>query len=132
VKYLFDTNVCILISRKTNPHLLERLKSLNQGEAGMSVVSYCELLFGAHKSQRPAHNTRTVNHIAEAIPVVPFFADAANHYGHIRKTLEQKGTPIGPLDLLIAAHALALKLTLVTNNIREFQRVEGLRVEDWC
>jgi tRNA(fMet)-specific endonuclease VapC len=132
VKYLFDTNICIFISRKTNPLLLEKLKSLNQGEAGMSVVTYCELLFGAHKSQRPAYNTRAVNHIAEVIPVLPFLPDVANHYGHIRKILEQKGTPIGPLDLLIAAHALSLKLTLVTNNTREFRRVEGLLVEDWC
>ena len=132
MKYLFDTNICIFISRKNNPLLLQRLESLNQGDAGMSVVSYCELLFGAHRSLRPAHNMRTINHIAEAIPVLPFFPDVANHYGHIRKTLELKGTTIGPLDLLIAAHALALKLTLVTNNIGEFRRVEGLRVEDWC
>ena len=132
MKYLFDTNVCIFIARKTHPLLHERLKTLAEGEAAMSVVSYCELMFGAHKSQRAVSNIRTLNRLVEAIPVLPMFPEIAHRYGHIRKTLEIQGNPIGPLDLLIAAHALSLKLTLVTNNIREFRRVEGLQVEDWC
>ena len=98
----------------------------------MSVVSYCELMFGAHKTQRVVSNIRTLNRLAEAIPVLPIFPEIAHHLGHIRKTLELQSNPNGPLDLLIAAHALALKLTLVTNNVREFGRVEGLPLEDWC
>ena len=132
MKYLFDTNVCIFIAKKNHPLLHERLETLAEGDAAMSVVSYCELMFGAHKTKRVVPNIRTLNRLVEAIPVLPIFPEIAHRYGHIRKTLELQGNPLGSLDLLIAAHALALKLTVVSNNVREFGRVESLPVEDLC
>lgn len=98
----------------------------------MSVVSYLELIYGAEKSQRPKENLARVEQLEQLIPALPLDRTVGMHYGRVRADLERKGTSIGSYDLLIASHALALGLTLVTNNVREFGRVEGLRLENWA
>jgi tRNA(fMet)-specific endonuclease VapC len=97
----------------------------------MSVVTYLELVYGALKSQHPRENLAQIEHLRGLIPVLPLETDAAIRYGRLRAELERKGTLIGALDMLIASHALALGLTLVTNNVREFGRVPRLTVENW-
>jgi len=98
----------------------------------MSVVTYLELVYVAWKSQRVEANLATIEQLRLLIPVQPLDAAAAKHYGRLRASLEREGASIGSYDLLIAAHALSLDLTLVTNNLREFERVEGLRLENWA
>ncbi len=97
----------------------------------MSIVTYLELVYGAWKSARKQENVATVQELSRLILVQPLDTAVADHYGRIRSELERAGSPIGAYDLLIAAHALSLDLTLVTNNLREFARISGLRVENW-
>ena len=128
---LLDTNTCIYL---INQHPLEVLRKFNEyavGDIGISSVTAAELHFGVHKSQRPEENRRALEQFLLPLNVAPFDENAAAAYGHVRAQLEKQGTLIGPLDTLIAAHALSLDLTLVTNNLREFERVPGLEVENW-
>jgi tRNA(fMet)-specific endonuclease VapC len=130
-RYLLDTNTFIYIRRRRPPHVLARFDRLNIGEAAMSVVSCGELIFGIEKRPVPARGLATLAEISALIPVLPLPASAAPIYGTIRATLETKGETIGPNDYWIAAHAISLDLTLVTNNEREFERVNGLKIENW-
>jgi len=98
----------------------------------MSVVTFLELTYGACKSQRVVENLARLEQLERVVPAQPLDAQVARDYGRIRADLEQKGALIGAYDLLIAAHALSLGLTLVTNNVREFRRVPGLKVENWA
>jgi tRNA(fMet)-specific endonuclease VapC len=107
------------------------MEKLHPGDVGMSIVTYLELVSGAWKSSRKQENLATVQELSRLIPVQPLDSTVADHYGRVRSELERKGSPIGAYDLLIAAHTLALGLTLVTNNLREFARIPGLRVENW-
>ena len=97
----------------------------------MSAITYGELCFGAEKSSKPKETRHILEHLTALIPVLPLDTDAALYYGKIRQSLQVSGKPIGNNDLWIAAHALAGKLVLVTNNMTEFKRVPGLRVENW-
>lgn len=101
------------------------------GEIGVSSITVAELSYGAEKSSRPAQNLEALGKFLLPLELVTFGPEAAAAYGQIRATLEWAGTPIEPLDTLIAAHALSLGVTLVTNNLREFERVPDLQVEDW-
>jgi tRNA(fMet)-specific endonuclease VapC len=130
-KYLLDTNICIYIAKHQPPEVLSRFASLQVGEVAMSLISYGEFHFGAEKSQQSEQAHQKLNRLAELIGVLPLSTAVANYYGSIRSTLEKSGTPIGANDLWIAAHALAENLILVSNNLREFQRVPGLNVENW-
>lgn len=130
--YLLDTDICVYIARRKPGTIRARWEGMQVGELGMSVVTCLELVYGAIKSEQPEANLARVEELRENIPVVPLDAGVAKAYGRMRKTLEKKGTPIGPHDLVIAAHAVGLGLTLVTSNVREFARVEGLRVENWA
>jgi tRNA(fMet)-specific endonuclease VapC len=130
LRYLLDTNICIYIIKARPLHLLERFSKISVGEAAISVITFGELEFGARKSRRPA-SLATLTQIRELLPALPLDAAVAEQYGRIRADLEAGGRPLGGNDLWIAAHAMALKITLVTNNRREFDRVTGLHVEDW-
>tara|TARA_R110000787_G_scaffold275411_1_gene383956 strand:- start:1844 stop:2200 length:357 start_codon:yes stop_codon:yes gene_type:complete len=101
------------------------------GALCISTVTQAELIYGAMKSAHPESNLATIEQFAARLTVLDFDTNAAGHYGDIRSTLEKQGNIIGPYDLMIAGHARSLGLTLVTNNMREFERVDGLRVEDW-
>ncbi len=130
-RFLLDTNVCIELLRAGSPAMLDRMRRHEIDEIAISTITLAELQYGAKKSRRPAHHAILIAQFCAAIGILPFDHLAAETYGAVRATLEKAGTPIGPLDTLIAAHALATGLTVVTNNEREFGRVEGLRVENW-
>jgi len=128
--WLLDTNILIAAS-KAHPAVLAHLKKHTLGELLLSSVVWAELEFGIAKSARQAHNRQVFDAIARHLKMLPFSPQAARHYGQIRTDLERAGTPIGPNDMLIAAEALAQDATLVTDNIREFSRIKGLRLENW-
>lgn len=132
MRYLLDTNICIYISKRKPPQVLSRLQRLRPGDVGMSIVTHLELVYGAWKSQRVEANLAAIEQLRGLIPVQPLDVAVAGHYGRLRAELERAGTPIGAYDLIIAAHALSLGLTLVSNNRREFSRVRGLRVDNWA
>ena len=129
--FLLDTDTLIYILKRRPPSVAARFEKLSPEEVAVSAISMAELTFGAERSERPARGRRAVERVADVLAVLPFDADAARAYGRLRRHLEQRGTPMGALDTLIAAHALALRATLVTNNTREFARVPGLKVENW-
>ena len=131
MKWLLDTNVCIAVIRQRPESALRRLRGKQVGQVGLSTITLAELEFGAAKSQQPARARAALREVLLPLEVVPFDEAAADAYGTVRAVMEKKGRPIGPLDTLIAAHALALGTVLVTNNTREFRRVPGLSVEDW-
>ena len=131
MRYLLDTNICIYVIRRRPPQVLARFERCAIGDIGLSTVTLAELQYGVVKSASPERNQQALDAFTLPLEVVPFDAAAAVAYGPIRATLERQGTPIGAMDLLIAAHALSLGLTLVTNNPREFRRVEGLQMETW-
>jgi tRNA(fMet)-specific endonuclease VapC len=131
VKYLLDTNVCIDFLNRSHPSVIERVTSAYPEDLCLSSVVVAELRYGADRSRKRAENHERLDILIAEIPCVDFDLSAAWIYGRIRSTLEAKGSPIGPYDMMIAAHALSLELTLVTDNVREFQRVAGLKVENW-
>ena len=111
--------------------MLRRFEGYEVGEIGLSSVTAAELRYGAKKSSRPKQNLEALDVFLLPLEVLAFGPEGAEAYGRVRTTLEKAGTPIGPLDTLIAAHAVGLGVTLVTNNARESSRVPGLDVEDW-
>ena len=129
---MLDTNICIYIMRNKPEKVLRRFKEeLNNG-IGISSITLAELEYGMKHSSNPAQNERALLRFLVPLSVLPFGADAASEYGAIRTFLQNNGTPIGPLDMLIAAHAKAEGLVMVTNNVREFERVPGLEIENWA
>ncbi len=130
MKYLLDTNICIFLINKRSERVLRHLRAHDVGEVGVSAVTVAELEYGVSKTGS-SRNRAALEAFLLPLDVAPFDAEAAHAYGDVRGALERKGTPIGPLDTLIAAHALSLACVAVTNNVREFRRVPGLDVEDW-
>ena len=130
-KYLLDTNICIYLTKQQHPALTARFQNLAENEVAMSVITYGELQFGAQKSQKPKQVLEALERLSLAIHVLVMMHDTSQHYGEIRAHLQKQGTPIGNNDLWIAAHARAEGLILVTNNMREFERVPDLKVENW-
>ena len=131
LRYLLDTNICIYIARERPPSVAKRFTKLAAGTVGMSLITFGELRFGAEKSNQRANALATLARLQELIPVIALDALVGENYGAVRAHLERAGTPIGNNDLWIAAHALALGVTLVTNNSGEFQRVPKLKVANW-
>ena len=129
--YMLDTNICIYIIKKKPISVLQKFESLPLGSVAMSLVTYGELEFGALRSNNSKRALDILDEIAAYIPVLPMPIDAAKEYADIRANLSAKGTPIGNNDLWIAAHARALGHTLITNNVKEFERVESLALENW-
>lgn len=129
--YLLDTNICIYIIKKKPESVLKRLREIPLGEIGISSLTVAELDYGARKSTNTEKNLSALHQFLLAFEIFAFGYDASSEYGKIRSALEKKGTPIGPLDTLIAAHARSLHYTLVTNNEREFRRIDNLEVENW-
>jgi tRNA(fMet)-specific endonuclease VapC len=129
--YLLDTNICIYIIRNRPPQVIDRIKSCGVGDVAVSAITLAELEYGAAKSSRPDQNREALLVFASPLEILPFDDNAALHYGDIRTYLERLGQPIGAKDMLIAAHARSIPLTLVTNNTREFSRVPNLLVENW-
>ena len=131
LRRLLDTNVCIHVIRRKPPGVLRRFEDYEVGEVGVSSVTAAELYHGAEKSSRREQNLEALGGFLLPLEVLAFGPEAAAAYGRARAALEKAGGPIGPLDTLIAAHAVSLGVKLVTNNVREFSRVPGLEIEDW-
>jgi tRNA(fMet)-specific endonuclease VapC len=128
---LLDTNICIHIINAKPPAVLERFQEFRMGEIGLCSVVAAELAFGVAKSGS-ARNRQALEMFLAPLTVLPFDEAAVWSYGDLRADLERRGTPIGSLDTLIAAHALSLRATLVTNNTREFSKVPGLQLDNWA
>lgn len=130
LKYMLDTNIVIYVIKRRP---LEALETFNRhtGQLCISAITLAELLHGAEKSAKPEHNFKQVEEFVSRLEVLDYSTKAAAHYGDIRANLERKGAPIGVNDLHIAGHARSEGLILVTNNLREFERVEALRLENW-
>lgn len=129
-RYLLDTNILSSLIKDPQGAVTKRLVQLDAEDICTSIVVACELRYGAAK-RGSAVLTQRVENLLDALAVLPFDSEADRHYADIRAALEREGRAIGGNDLLIAAHARALDLTLVTHKLREFERVPGLRLEDW-
>ncbi len=131
MRYMLDSNVVIELLRKAPERLVRRLNSYPEKNIGISTIVLAELEFGVLRSGNPTRNRKAVDLVTEELALIPFDEAAAVEYGKVRLELEERGKVIGPLDMLIAAHARSAHVTLVTNNLREFQRVAALLVERW-
>lgn len=132
MKYLLDTNICIYLIKKKPPQVIKRLKKIDISDVAISSITLSELYYGVEKSVQKVRNKLALTEFLAPLEVLPYDDTAAVKYGNVRWDLEREGKVIGPLDMLIAAHALSLNLILVTNNEKEFKRVLGLRVENWA
>ena len=130
LKYLLDTNI-VIYTIKNRPLQVKRRFQQHHGRMGISSVTIGELVFGAEYSQQVERNMADIEAMAARLEVLPFDNKAAYHFGQIRATLYREGRPIGPYDMMIAGQARAGGLILVTNNVKEFERVQGLVLEDW-
>ena len=130
LRYLLDTNI-VIYTIKNRPRRVRERFTRHQGQLAISSVTLMELVYGAEKSPQPERNLRDIDGLAARLDVLPYDAAAATHTGQIRAELARQGTPIGPYDQMIAGHARALGLILVSNDAAEFGRVPGLRLENW-
>jgi tRNA(fMet)-specific endonuclease VapC len=130
IKFMLDTNICIF-TIKNKPQIVREAFNRHEGQLGISTITLMELIYGAEKSAAPEKNLAVVEGFAARLEIFAFDNEAAAHTAMIRSELAKAGTPIGPYDQMIAGHARSRGFIVVTNNVREFDRVPGLRVEDW-
>jgi tRNA(fMet)-specific endonuclease VapC len=130
LQYMLDTNICIYVIKNYPAELRERFNQ-HADQMCISAMTLSELSFGAAKSSRRAENLHAIEQFVALLEILPFTAKAAVHFGQLRAELERAGRPVGAYDMLIAAHARAEGLVVVTNNLREFRRIAGLRTENW-
>ncbi len=131
MKYMLDTNICIGLIRQKPQKVIRRLTRCEPGEVGVSSITIAELAYGANKSNQVENNLSALDQFLLPIEVCDFDQRASAAYGVVRAYLEREGKVIGSMDMLIGAHALSLGVTLITNNVDEFQRIPKLKVEDW-
>lgn len=131
LKYMLDTNI-VIYTMKNRPQQVKLRFQKHHGQIGISTVTLGELVFGAEHSQQVERNLADIEAMAARLEVLPFDDKAAYHFGQVRAVLYRSGNPIGPYDMMIAGHARACGLKLVTNNVKEFECVPGLLIEDWC
>ena len=130
IELMLDTDTCIYVMQHRNAELRGKLEA-KAGRLCISSISLAELYYGAEKSARQRGNMETIENFVARLEVLPFSIKAARHFGELRNHLRRMGTPVGPLDMLIGAHARSEALILVTNNRREFDRMPDLQVENW-
>ena len=130
-QYMLDTNICIYIIKQQPPKVFKKFQSLQIGQVCISAITFSEMQYGISNSSRPEKNQAALDAFLAPINILDYPANAAKTYGNIRAELKSKGQLIGANDLLIAAHALCSNLILVTNNEKEFNRVDGLNIENW-
>ncbi len=131
MKWMLDTDTCIALINRQPRDLIKRLQTKAVGDVGISSITLAELRHGVAKSTRRDQNRAALDRFLLPLDIAAFDDLAADLYGTVRADLETAGTPIGPLDTLIAGHAVSLNVVLVTHNVAEFRRVTGLRLEDW-
>lgn len=129
---MLDTNICVYLIKRKPSHVVDKLRTFKPGEVTVSSITVAELHYGVAKSNQPDRNREALVEFLSPLEVLAFDEIASSHYGDIRNHLEKMGNSIGSMDLLIAAHARSLSLTLITNNLREFERVPGLRTDNWA
>jgi len=128
---MLDTNICIYIIKNKPKSVMEKFKEYDIGDLVLSSITVSELYYGSYKSQYIEKNLLALEHFLQPFSIVEYDLKASIEYGNIRATLEKQGNIIGGLDMLIAAHARSLDMTLVTNNTKEFKRVENLVIDNW-
>ena len=132
MKYLLDTNICIYIINEKPKNVLRKFEKYPVSEFGISSITHAELQYGVAKSKNKDTNQNALDEFLLSLTILPFHGERLMKcYGEIRASLESKGKTIGPLDMLIAAHALGLHLTIISNNIKEFSRIPKLKCENW-
>jgi tRNA(fMet)-specific endonuclease VapC len=131
MQFMLDTNMCIYIIKRKPSEVIERFKRTEISQIGISSITLSELLYGVSNSARPEQNQMALAQFVAPLEIVSYGDDAAQYYGDLRAYLERQGTLIGSLDMLIAAHALSLSCTLITNNEKEFRRIPNLMVDNW-
>ena len=132
MKYILDTNICIYIINKKPDKVLRKFELYPVDEFGISSITHAELQYGVEKSEYKTINQAALDEFLLPLTILPFQGKrVVKFYGEIRTSLESKGQTIGPLDMLIAAHALSLDLTIISNNIKEFSRIPNLKCENW-
>jgi len=131
MRYMLDTNICIYVIKHKPVTVFQKLQNINPEDVCISSVTYAELVHGVEKSAAVEKNRLALSMLLANMEILDFDVDAADCYGKIRAALEKKGTPIGTLDMMIAAHAQSLSYTVVTNNVKEFSRVSALKLENW-
>ena len=131
IRYLLDTDMCIYVIKKKPKSVIERFKQSRISEVGISSITLSELEYAIFKSSKPEQNQIALNQFLAPMEIAFYGDEAARHYGRLRTFLEKQGTPIGSLDVLIAAHAISLDCILVTNKEKEFIRVPHLKIENW-
>lgn len=129
--YMLDTNICIYVINNKPLHVFEKFKQFELGQLAISSITAAELAFGVEKSGSE-RNKQALNKFLTPLEILPYDDQTIWHYAKLRQNLQSTGKTIGSLDMLIAAHALALDVVLVTNNLKEFERVEGLKLENWA
>lgn len=132
MQYLLDTNICIYLIKQKPQKVLAKFKTLALSDIGISSITVAELEYGVCKSQQQEKNHDALMQFLIPLEIVEFDQAAATVYGLIRSDLENRGLVIGAMDMLIAAHALSLSVTLVSNNVREFSRIANLSLENWA
>ena len=132
MRFMLDTNTCVDLIRRRDDRILRKMQRLRPDDLCVSSVTLSELEYGAAKSAAPGRNRLALAEFMTPLRVVPYDDAVAPVYGQVRADLERAGTPIGPLDTIIVAHALALGLIVVTDNEREFRRVSGLKIQNWA
>jgi len=130
--YMLDTNICIYAIKHKPEKVFQKLQEVEPEDVCVSSVTYAELVHGVEKSAAVEKNRLALSLLLANIQIMDFDVNAADCYGKIRADLEKKGKPIGPLDMMIAGHAQSLDLTIVTNNVKEFSRVDNLKIENWA
>jgi len=131
MKFFLDTNICIYIIKRKPPQVLKKFRTFKINDLGISSITLAELEFGVHLSHYPEKNQEALDEFLSPLEIIPFDDRAAFSYGEIRAFLQQRGLKIGAMDMLIAAQAKSLSIPLVTNNLKEFKRIPGLRLENW-
>ncbi len=131
MNFLIDTDICIYIMNNRPQGVIQKFKSIDLGNIGISSITVSELHYGVCKSKHQKQNLQRLEEFLFPFEILPYDENASKYYGKIRTQLEKKGNVIGPLDLLIAAHALSNNLILITNNEKEFKRIKSLKVENW-
>lgn len=131
MKFMLDTNTCIYIIKRKPPGVIARFKQTEIFQIGISSITLSELLYGVSKSSKPEQNQMALTQFIAPLEILPYGDEAAQYYGDLRAYLEKRGTPIGSLDMLIAAHALSIACTLVTSNEKEFNRIPHLKIDNW-
>ena len=129
--FLIDTNICIYIINDHPPEVVQKFREIGVGNICISSITVSELQYGAYKSKQIKKNLKRLDEFLRPFEILAYDETASNYYGKIRSDLENQGNVIGPLDMLIAAHALSENLTLITNNEKEFNRVKSLKVKNW-